>query len=194
MLPRSITRAGAIARRAHAARIAGAALLACAALSACNGSKPASADTPAPAPAPANAGAPAASATPPAAPADPAPFATPNAPPPPAPEGAVLLTKPALHVQRCDPAHPCPKLLQPAGEAHCRGLELSGVKGWRLPDVEEAKRFAGADLDDKDGFHWTRSAYADDDKQAWIVDPTSGSATTVPRDRKPFTIRCVISP
>jgi hypothetical protein len=49
----------------------------------------------------------------------PEPFATPKLKPPPAPDGAVLLDPP-LYVQRCDPAHACPKLLQPAGETHCR--------------------------------------------------------------------------
>jgi len=126
-----------------------------------------------------------------------APFASPTAKPPPPPAGAALLDPP-LYVQRCDAAQPCPSLLQPAGEAHCRGLVLGGLKGWRLPDRAEVARFArptGPDaLDNLDGFHWTRTAYAEDSKQAWIVDPKTGQETTIPRDRKPFTIRCVIEP
>lgn len=121
------------------------------------------------------------------------PFATPKLKPPPAPEGAVLLDPP-LYVQRCDPDHKCPKLLMPAGETHCRELELGGHKGWRLPDRGEVKRFNHGDLAELEGFHWTRTAYADDNAQAWIVDPKSGQETTIPRDRKPFTIRCVLDP
>mgnify|MGYP000505832539 CR=1 FL=1 len=37
-------------------------------------------------------------------------------------------------------------------------------------------------------------AFAEDAAQAWIVDPTSGQETTIPRARKPFTIRCVFDP
>ncbi|MCB9703486.1 MAG: DUF1566 domain-containing protein [Myxococcales bacterium] len=123
-------------------------------------------------------------------------FAQPTAKPPPPPVGAFLLEKPALFVQRCDADHPCPKLLQAAGEAHCRALNLDPYEGgWRLPDVEEVKRLKGIDaLDDLEGFHWTRTPYADDPKQAWIVDPVGGQSTTIPRDRKPFTIRCVYDP
>ena len=29
---------------------------------------------------------------------------------------------------------------------------------------------------------------------AWIYDPVGGQMTTIPRDRKPFTIRCVYEP
>jgi hypothetical protein len=56
------------------------------------------------------------------------PFATPALTPPPPPDGAALLPdrKKPLYVQRCDPAHACPDLLQPAGETHCRDLELGG--------------------------------------------------------------------
>jgi len=126
-----------------------------------------------------------------------APFATPTAKPPPPPAGVALLDPP-LYVQRCDAAVPCVALLQPAGEAHCRGLTLGGLTGWRLPDRAEVARFArgtGADqLEGLEGFHWTRTAYEEDSKQAWIVDPKSGQETTIPRDRKPFTIRCVIEP
>lgn len=130
-----------------------------------------------------------------AKPADvqPAPFATPKAKPPPAPDGAVLLDPP-LYVQRCDPAHACAKLLQPAGETHCRELKLGGPAPWRLPDREEVKRFTHAELVDAEGFHWTRTAFAEDSAQAWIVDPKSGQETTIPRTRKPFTIRCVLDP
>jgi hypothetical protein len=125
-----------------------------------------------------------------------APFATPTAKPPPPPAGVALLDPP-LYVQRCDAAAPCMALLQPAGEAHCRGLTLGGLTGWRLPDRAEVARFArgtGADLERLEGFHWTRTAYEEDSKQAWIVDPKTGQETTIPRDRKPFTIRCVIEP
>ncbi len=159
-------------------------------LLACGGAAP----TPAPAPAKAAPAAPAKAAAPVDAPA---PFATPTAKPPPPPAGTALLDPP-LYVQRCDATLPCPSLLQPAGEAHCRGLVIGGIKGWRLPDRAEVARFARATgpdaLDGLEGFHWTRTAYADDSKQAWIVDPKTGQETTIPRDRKPFTIRCVIEP
>jgi len=123
----------------------------------------------------------------------PEPFATPKLKPPPAPEGAVLLDPP-LYVQRCDPAHTCPKLQQPAGETHCRELRLGGHSNWRLPERDEVKRFSGPDLAEQAGFHWTRTAFAEDAAQAWIVDPKSGQETTIPRTRKPFTIRCVLDP
>lgn len=124
-----------------------------------------------------------------------APFAAPTAKPPPPPAGVALLDPP-LYVQRCDAAVPCPALLQPAGESHCRGLKLGGLTGWRLPDRAEVARFARATdpLEGLEGFHWTRTAYTEDSKQAWIVDPKTGQETTIPRDRKPFTIRCVIEP
>ncbi len=123
-----------------------------------------------------------------------APFAAPTARPPPAPDGAVLL-EPPLYALRCDAAHPCPSLLQPAGETHCRELRLGGLAHWRLPDRDEVKRFAGAaGLEQQDGFHWTRTPFAEDPAQAWIVDPKSGQETTIPRTRKPFTIRCVFDP
>ncbi len=123
-------------------------------------------------------------------------FATPTAKPPPPPTGSYLHEKSALFIQRCTAEHPCEKKLQPEGEAHCRTYSLGAYKGgWRLPTLEEAKLFAGIDaLEDKDGFHWTSTAYEEDAKQAWIVDPKSGQSTTVPRDRKPFTIRCVYKP
>jgi len=123
-----------------------------------------------------------------------APFATPKARPPPPPEGAVLL-EPPLYAMRCDAAHPCPSLLQPAGETHCRDLTLGGLSHWRLPDREEVKRFAAAaGAEQLDGFHWTRTPFTEDAAQAWIVDPKSGQETTIPRTRKPFTIRCVFEP
>ena len=129
------------------------------------------------------------------APAEAPPFATPAERPPPPPVGAILLERPALYVQRCDPEHPCPFLMQPEGEAHCRGLKLGDYEsGWRLPDRDEAVRFSAPELAAREGFHWTRTAYADDPKQAWIVDPIGGQSTTIPRDRKPFTIRCVMTP
>jgi hypothetical protein len=122
------------------------------------------------------------------------PFATPKAKPPPPPDGAALI-EPGLYVQRCDAAHACPELLQPAGETHCRELRLGGLANWRLPDRAEVQRFAtGVAMEKLEGFHWTRSAYAEDGKQAWIVDPKTGQETTIPRDRKPFTIRCVFEP
>lgn len=128
------------------------------------------------------------------APAPAEPFATPKAKPPPPPDGAALLDPP-LYVQRCAAEHPCPELLQPAGETHCRELRLGGLTSWRLPDREEVQRFAtGVGMEKLEGFHWTRSAYAEDSKQAWIVDPKTGQETTIPRDRKPFTIRCVLEP
>ena len=110
-------------------------------------------------------------------------------PPPPAPEGAQLIGK--IYVQNCaEPA--CPKLLQPAGQAHCKSLKQGDTQTWRLPTLEEAKGFTGVDgLQVLEGFHWTSSPYTDDDKQAWIMDPMGGQSTTIPRDRKPFTIRCV---
>lgn len=122
------------------------------------------------------------------------PFATPKATPPPPPDGAALID-PGLYVQRCDAAHACPELLQPAGETHCRELRLGGLANWRLPERAEVQKFAaGAAMEKLEGFHWTRTAYAEDSKQAWIVDPKTGQETTIPRDRKPFTIRCVFAP
>ncbi len=123
-------------------------------------------------------------------------FAKPTAKPPPPPTGSYLDEKNALFIQRCTAEHPCVKKLQADGEAHCRTYSLGAyVEGWRLPTLEEAKRFAGIDaLEDNEGFHWTSTPYPEDAKQAWIVDPKSGQSTTVPRDRKPFTIRCVYEP
>ena len=124
-------------------------------------------------------------------------FASPKLDPPPPPEGAALLPdrKQPIYVQRCDPAHACPDLKQPEGETHCRDLKLGGLPSWRLPDREEVKRFGEiAGLDALDGFHWTRTAFAEDAAQAWIVDPKSGQETTIPRVRKPFRVRCVFEP
>lgn len=134
---------------------------------------------------------------PPADPARAEPFADPKVAPPPPPDGAALLSdrKRPLYVQRCDKAHPCPDLQQPAGETHCRQLGLGGMSNWRLPDREEVKRFGEiAGLELAEGFHWTRTAFAEDAAQAWIVDPKSGQETTIPRTRKPFRVRCVIEP
>nr|WP_263429789.1 DUF1566 domain-containing protein [Nannocystis pusilla] len=117
--------------------------------------------------------------------------------PPPPPDGAALLPdrKKPIYVQRCDPGHPCPDLLQPAGETHCRDLELGGFEHWRLPDRDEVKRLGEiAGLEQAEGFHWTRTAFAEDAAQAWIVDPKSGQETTIPRNRKPFRVRCVFEP
>lgn len=124
-------------------------------------------------------------------------FAKPDLTPPPPPDGAALLPdrKKPLYVQRCDPAHACPDLLQPAGETHCRDLDVGGLAHWRLPDRDEVKRLGEiAGLDALDGFHWTRTAFAEDPAQAWIVDPKSGQETTIPRTRKPFRVRCVFDP
>lgn len=111
--------------------------------------------------------------------------------PPPAPEGAVLLRKPDLYVQVCDPAHPCPKKLQAEGVTHCAGLKLGELK-WRLPEREEAKRFRGAsELQDLETFHWTQTPYAEDAAQVWVFDPKGGQETTLQKTRKPFVVRCV---
>lgn len=119
-------------------------------------------------------------------------FAQPTAKPPPPPKGAALLESTPLYVQTCDKANACPSLMQPAGETHCRELELGGRENWRLPDLGEAEKFGSIDgLQNLEGFHWTRTAFAEDGKQAWIFDPKSAQKTTIPRDRKPFTIRCV---
>jgi hypothetical protein len=125
-------------------------------------------------------------------------FAKPTAEPPPAPAGSVALRDPWLYVQTCAAPHPCPELLQPAGDAHCRELELNGHVNWRLPTKDEVLRFEGLEgLEAADGYHWTRTPYEDDMAQVWIVDfndPQAAPATTIPRDRKPFRIRCVKEP
>lgn len=132
-----------------------------------------------------------------AAPGKSEPFADPKLTPPPPPAGAALLPdrKRPIYVQRCDPAHACADLLQPAGETHCRELDLDGFKNWRLPDREEVKRFSEVSgLEGLAGFHWTRTAFAEDAAQAWIVDPQAGHETTIPRTRRPFRVRCVFQP
>ncbi|WP_157595211.1 hypothetical protein [Plesiocystis pacifica] len=123
-------------------------------------------------------------------------FADPKPEPPPAPAGAVTLADPWLYVQTCDEANPCPDMLQPAGEAHCRELALGEVSPWRLPKKDEVARFAGAEgLAATEGHHWTQTPFEEDAKQVYIVDPSNASyTTTVPRDRKPFRIRCVREP
>jgi hypothetical protein len=163
-------------------------LLVLALLGACGSEAPKSAPAPADAP-------PAGAAVEPPAKAQP--FAEPKLNPPPPPEGAALLSdrKKPIYVQRCDVGHACPDLLQPAGETHCRDLELGGFKHWRLPDRDEVKRFGEiTGLEQTEGFHWTRTAFAEDAAQAWIVDPKSGQETTIPRNRKPFRVRCVFEP
>ena len=124
------------------------------------------------------------------------PFATPTAKPPPPPEGVALLERPPLYVQRCDEQHPCPTLTMPEGETHCRELELGNRDSWRLPDREEAEAFAAIkdQLDQVEGFHWTRTPYSEDPGQTWIIDPVGGFKTSIPPTRKPFLIRCVQEP
>ena len=122
-------------------------------------------------------------------------FADPQAEPPPAPEGATTLRDPWLYVQTCAEPHPCPDLLQPAGDKHCRELKLGGHVNWRLPDKEEVQRFARAEgLEAREGYHWTRTPDEENMAMVWIVDPAGAQPTTVKRDRKPFTIRCVYEP
>ena len=125
-------------------------------------------------------------------------FATPTAKPPPAPEGSIALPDPWLYVQTCADPHPCPDLKQPAGDAHCRELHLGGHDAWRLPSRDEVVRFKGVDgLQATAGYHWTRTPFEDDLGQVWIVDPedpTGAPATTIPRDRKEFRVRCVKEP
>lgn len=117
--------------------------------------------------------------------------AEPTPAPMPAVDGAAADEERRIHVQLCAEALPCPKLLQAAAETHCKELDLGGT-GWRLPTRDEAKGFKTLDgLAERDGFHWTSTAFADDDAQRWIYDPASGSETTVPKDRKNFTARCV---
>ncbi len=116
----------------------------------------------------------------------------PKAPVP--PEGAGLMTTPQLFVQRCDDAHPCPSLRQAEGTSHCAALDLGGG-GWRLPEKREVAGFAGVEgLENLSGYHWTKTPFEQDATQLWIVDPTSDQPTTIPGDRKPFTIRCVREP
>lgn len=115
--------------------------------------------------------------------------------PPPAPTGALTITDPPLFVQTCAKEHPCPSLLQAEGEQHCNKLTLGTAHGWRLPTREEVERMRGNEgLAELGGYHWTSTAFDQDESQVWIVDPTSDQPTTVPRDRKPFRIRCVKEP
>jgi hypothetical protein len=125
-------------------------------------------------------------------------FAEPKMEPPPGPEGTITLPDPWLYVQTCAEPHPCPELTQPAGDAHCRELQLGGHVNFRLPSKDEVPRFRGLEkLEARAGYHWTRTPFDDDMGQAWIVDPEDpegAPATTIPRDRKPFRIRCVKEP
>jgi hypothetical protein len=95
-------------------------------------------------------------------------------------------------------AQSVPELLQPAGDKHCRELQLGGHVNFRLPSKDEVMRFRGVEqLEARAGYHWTRTPFDDDMGQAWIVDPEDpegAPATTIPRDRKPFRIRCVKEP
>ena len=155
----------------------------------------------------------------PASEAPAAPFAAPTAKPPPPPAGVALLDPP-LYVQRCDAAAPCLRARLTSGPAPRPGrlsrcVDLNAVfaapggpvfiaaeagtvfrSGDGGASWAEVARFARATdpLEGLEGFHWTRTAYTEDSKQAWIVDPKTGQETTIPRDRKPFTIRCVIEP
>jgi len=136
----------------------------------------------APAPAPSE-------APPPAAPAKPAAKAPTLAP---APRGTTILGN--VYVQTCASEGSCPALLQVAGVAHCKALVLGGL-AWRLPTQAELKSWRGKPaLAGFDGFHWSSTPFADAPDQVWIYDPTSGSETTIPADRKPFTVRCVAQP
>jgi hypothetical protein len=89
------------------------------------------------------------------------------------------------------PKTACPALLQDAGVAHCKSLQLGGLL-WRLPTLQELEAWRGnAALVGYDVFHWSGTAWSDDPGQFWIYDPGSGAKTTAKPDRKPFTIRCV---
>jgi hypothetical protein len=125
-------------------------------------------------------------------------FAKPTAEPPPAPEGAITLADPWLYVQTCAEPHPCPSLKQPAGDAHCRELVLGGHDVWRLPSKDEVLRLKGVEgLEATAGYHWTRTPFEENLGQVWIVDfedPEAAPATTIPRERKEFRIRCVKEP
>jgi hypothetical protein len=115
-----------------------------------------------------------------------------SAPAPAIPEiaGAVIAGK--LYIQDCGDTHPCPDLVQAEGAAHCESLDIQG-KGWRLPTKEELEGMQSlSGLQMNTGYHWSATPFDQDDKQVWIVDPTGESqATTIPKDRKPFRVRCV---
>jgi hypothetical protein len=130
-----------------------------------------------------------AAAPPPAADAKPAAKAPALAP---APEGATILGK--LYVQTCAASGSCPTVLQVEGAAHCSALATGGL-AWRLPTQAELKSWRGKPgLVGFEGFHWSSTPFADAPDQVWIFDPTSGSETTIPKDRKPFMVRCVAQP
>ncbi len=108
--------------------------------------------------------------------------------PHPAPDGAIVSGR--VYVQICAGSD-CPSLLQVPGKARCASLKQGGLS-WRLPTVEEANAWANhPELKQLEGFHWTSTRFDQDEKQAWIFDPAGGQSTTIPRDRKPFRIRCV---
>jgi hypothetical protein len=137
------------------------------------------------APTPAAAPTPAPTPTPAAAP-------TPAKSPAPAPAGTVL--QDGTYVHTCVEATACPSLLQPAGVAHCAALGLGGLT-WRLPTRDEIASWRGKPgLVGAEGFHWSGTPFADDRAQVWIHDPSSGTETTIPPDRKPFKVRCVARP
>ena len=79
-------------------------------------------------------------------------------------------------MQTCAEPHPCPSLKQPAGDAHCRALMLGDHDIWRLPSKDEVARFKGVEgLEETSGYHWTRTPYAEDLGQVWIIDPEDPS-------------------
>ncbi|MBC8068025.1 MAG: DUF1566 domain-containing protein, partial [Deltaproteobacteria bacterium] len=99
-----------------------------------------------------------------------------------------------LYVQTCATPGSCPALLQVAGAAHCEALELGGL-AWRLPTHAELKSWQGKPgLVGFDGFHWSSTPYDEAPEQVWIFDPTSKSETTIPKNRKPFAVRCAAQP
>src|SRR5207253_2969026 len=53
-------------------------------------------------------------------------FAEPKMEPPRGPEGTITLPDPWLYVQTCAEPLACPELLQPAGDKHCRELQIGG--------------------------------------------------------------------
>ena len=119
-------------------------------------------------------------------------FAKPVAEAPPPPEGALLLEKGELYVRSCADEVNCPMLLQAQGETFCGELELGTFHDWRLPLKDEVPGLAALpEAERREGYHWTGSADEMNAKMAWIVDPAGAQPTTIPRDRKPFRIRCV---